>query len=170
MYCKKITDIFAHMFSLRKSVLPENRYWVDFYLHEVWHIGAELTMAMQRPDDVPEWLEGKFADYVIYEENRIDSKLKEFQYDIDALDTVYIVASPERVGDKARVRIEKVSAHLDLTLLCVLLTKHMEHLVDRVLLVIFALEDGHADYPCRPVESIAQRGTAELRSQYSLGL
>ena len=100
------------MFSMRSSVLPENRLWADYYLQAVWYIGVELAMSLRKPDGtIPDWLESKFEQYVAFEESRIDAKLREVRYDIDALDTVYIVASPERVRDKGRVRLEKVCSY-----------------------------------------------------------
>ena len=113
-YCTKILDIFAIMFAMRSEVLPENRYWTDHYLNETFQVGAELTMSFRKPENVPDGLDAKFQKYVDHEEGRIAAKLREFKYDIDALDTVYIIAGPPRSDEKTRVRIEKVS-HRTLT-------------------------------------------------------
>lgn len=109
-YCKKILEIFAHMYKMREEVLPENRDGVDYYLHKVWMIGAQLAMPMasRNRDNATDLVETKFKDYVIHEEDRIKHNLQRIKYDIDALDTVYIVAGPEQI-EKDRVRIEKVS-------------------------------------------------------------
>ncbi|KAJ3543517.1 hypothetical protein NM688_g5844 [Phlebia brevispora] len=96
-YCRKIKDIFCHMFRMRKSVLPENRHWLEYYLGKVWKTGNELVMSLRAPEDPPPWLEGKFQEYVKYEEERIRKNLVDIHYDIDALDTAYIVSGPGRI-------------------------------------------------------------------------
>lgn len=80
-------------------MLPENRCWVEYYVYQVWQVGYELCTSFRPPlqSEVPDWLEAKFQDYVTYEENRIRRNLKDINYDIDALDTVFIIAGPGRI-------------------------------------------------------------------------
>ncbi len=78
-------------------MLPENRYWVDYYLSKVWKVGVEMTKSLRAPSNVPDNLEGRFKAYVDYEEDRIRKNLEDIRYDIDALDTVYVVAGPGRI-------------------------------------------------------------------------
>ena len=96
-YSKHIFNIFTHMNERRTQVLPENRYWVEYYLRKVWQIAYELFASFRWPTNLPDWLEEKFKDYVTYEEERIRKNLKDVHYDIDALDTVSIVAGPGRI-------------------------------------------------------------------------
>ena len=67
-----------------------------------------MPMASRNRDNTTHLVETKFKEYVGYEEERIKRNLQKIKYDIDASDTVYIVAGPERI-EQARVRIEKVS-------------------------------------------------------------
>lgn len=83
------------MFDLLPSLLPRNRYWADYYLDRVWPYAAELLFAL-RKRDLPD-LEYKFQPYIEKEEERIRNNLKEIRYDIDALDSVHVVAGPGRI-------------------------------------------------------------------------
>lgn len=100
-YGESILELFDHLFSLRSSLLPENRYWADYYLKTVWPVAFELIKSF-RPANVPEHIQAKFRAYTEYEETRIRKNLEDIRFDIDALDTVYVVAGPGR--------IEKVSS------------------------------------------------------------
>ena len=82
---------------MHSSILPENRYWVDYYLSKVWKYGYMFSCSLQMLGSLPDWLEAKFEEYVSYEENRIRQNLHDIRYDIDALNTVYIVARPARI-------------------------------------------------------------------------
>ena len=94
--------LFAHMFSMRTGIKAENRYWVDYYLRAVWPVAFELAQSL-RPANVAEHIEDKFQAFADFEERRIRQNLEDIRFDIDALDTVYVVAGPGR--------IEKVSAY-----------------------------------------------------------
>ncbi|TCD69752.1 hypothetical protein EIP91_006288 [Steccherinum ochraceum] len=94
-YVNAIHQIFAAMFDLLPSLLPRNRFWADYYLDRVWPYAAELLFAL-RKRDLPD-LDYKFRPYVEKEEERIRNNLKEIRYDIDALDTVHVVAGPGRI-------------------------------------------------------------------------
>lgn len=84
------------MFALLGDVLPQNRYWTDYYLQHVWPVAYELVKALH-PASVPEHIESKFQAYVDFEEERIRRNLADIKFDIDALDTVYVVAGPGRI-------------------------------------------------------------------------
>ena len=109
------------MFAMRKLVLPENRYYAEYYLRKVWQVAYELCRSLRWPEDLPDWLEAKFQNYVTLEEQRIHQNLQDIHYDIDALDTVYIVLGPGR--------IEKASSALSLVIVLqpsnFLLTEHL---------------------------------------------
>lgn len=96
-YCLKITSMLGYMHKTRHSVLPSNRYWVEYYLGKVWQTAIKLCHSLAAPGDLPPWLEEKFEKYVSYEEERIKKNLLDVRHDIDALDTVYIVAGPGRI-------------------------------------------------------------------------
>lgn len=84
------------MYGLRSRLLPENHYWADYYLRKVWSSVVEITAGLQTPD-LPDHLEAKFEPYISHEEERIRKNLQDIRFDIDALDTVYVVAGPGRI-------------------------------------------------------------------------
>lgn len=92
------------MFALRSSIKAENRYWVDYYLRSVWPVAFELTQSL-RNANVAEHVEEKFQAFADYEEERIRKNLADIRFDIDALDTVYVVAGPGRI-EKVRTTIQ----------------------------------------------------------------
>ncbi|CAL1709515.1 unnamed protein product [Somion occarium] len=95
-YKEKIEHILALMYGLRSRLLPENHYWADYYLRKVWSSVVEITAGLQTPD-LPDHLEAKFEPYISHEEERIRKNLQDIRFDIDALDTVYVVAGPGRI-------------------------------------------------------------------------
>ncbi|KAI0701233.1 hypothetical protein BC835DRAFT_271177 [Cytidiella melzeri] len=95
-YGEYILELFNHLFSMRSSLLPENRYWADYYLKTVWPVAFELIKSF-RPANVPEHIEAKFKAYTEHEESRMRKNLEDIRFDIDALDTVYVVAGPGRI-------------------------------------------------------------------------
>ena len=95
-YGAQILELFNHLFSIRSTLLPENRYWADYYLKNVWPVAFELIKSF-RSANIPDHIEAKFKDYAEYEENRIRKNLEDIRFDIDALDTVYVVAGPGRI-------------------------------------------------------------------------
>ena len=85
---------------MRFHALPVNRSGVEYYLQKVWRVGFELCVPLTRRKYLrflPDWLEEKFSDYVLHEEGRIRKNLEDVKYDLDALETVYIVAGPGRI-------------------------------------------------------------------------
>lgn len=95
-YGEKVLGLLNHLFAIRDELLPENRYWADYYLRSVWPVAFELVKAL-RPANVPEHVEGKFQAFADLEEERIRQNLSDIRFDIDALDTVYVVAGPGRI-------------------------------------------------------------------------
>ena len=107
IYCKKILEILSHMTDIKDHVLPENRFGVDYYLQKVWKVAFELCVSLtQRKylNLMPEWLESRFKTYVDHEEARIRNNLEDIRFDIDAIDTVYIVAGPGRIEKACELR------------------------------------------------------------------
>ena len=94
-------SLFNQMFALRSSLKAENRYWADYYLRNVWPAAFELSQSL-RSANVAEHIEDKFQAFADYEEDRIRKNLEDIHFDIDALDTVYVVAGPGRI-EKVRV-------------------------------------------------------------------
>lgn len=62
----------------------------------------ELVKAF-RPANVPEHVEAKFQAFADLEEERMRQNLADIRFDIDALDTVYVVAGPGRI-EKVRAK------------------------------------------------------------------
>lgn len=83
------------MFNMRSHILSHNRYWTEYYLDLVWPVAAELILALRRRE-LPD-LEHKFLPYFLKEEERLKRNLQDIRYDIDALDTVHVVAGPGRI-------------------------------------------------------------------------
>lgn len=88
------------MYSMVPYLLPENRRWAGYYLFVVFKFVAQVIYGLEYPNEAPEYLEEKFSAYVTYEEDRIRKSLELVKYDIDAVDTVQVIANG---------RIEKVS-------------------------------------------------------------
>ena len=84
------------MHAMRSSILPENRYWVDYYLSKVWPTIVDLSEGLQE-SELPEELHDRFLPFMEHEETRIRRNLQDIRFDIDALDTVYVVAGQGRI-------------------------------------------------------------------------
>lgn len=113
-YRDKITSLFNQMFALRSSIKAENRYWADYYLRNVWPAAFELCQSL-RQASVAEHIEDKFQAFANYEEERIRQNLDDIHFDIDALDTVYVVAGPgriEKVSKRGIVFVNNVEAEV----------------------------------------------------------
>ncbi len=87
---------------MRSKILPENRRLVDNYLQKVWSSGVKLVEALQPVNNVPSHIKAKFLPYVQYEEERIAQNLDGIKYNVDALDTVYMVIGPGRLENVSR--------------------------------------------------------------------
>ena len=95
----------SQMLAMRSHLLPENRDGANVYLTKVWQSIVELTLAFTSEDSTDDLFLPKFMPYAHLEEERIRRNLATVKYDIDAPDTVYIVAG--------RGRIEKVLPSFD---------------------------------------------------------
>ncbi|KAJ6560408.1 hypothetical protein B0H19DRAFT_1147563 [Mycena capillaripes] len=95
-YVVKIQELLAKMFALRLNVLPANRAGVNKYLDAIYHGVTTLHSALN-PCYINESLQEKFNDYVEAEETRLRGNLEAVSYDIDALNTLYLVTGPGRI-------------------------------------------------------------------------
>ncbi|KAK7683623.1 hypothetical protein QCA50_013461 [Cerrena zonata] len=95
-YMEKINRIMDLMYALRPRILPGNRYDIDYYLSKVWPTIVDISSGLQA-SELPEELHEKFLPYMEYEEARIKRNLQDIRFDIDALDTVYVVAGHGRL-------------------------------------------------------------------------
>ena len=84
------------MHYMLQDILPVNLYWVGYYLHYVWPKAFALAGSLVARE-LPDWLDGKFQDYVVYEEDRIRKNLRDIHYRIDSLETLSVVAGPGRI-------------------------------------------------------------------------
>lgn len=101
VYRDKINDLLAKMFALRPFVHPANRVAVNEYLHHVWWRVGQVCMSFTPfyPSDTS--LREKFQSYTDVEEARIEKNLRDFNYTIDALDTLALITGP-RCIEKVR--------------------------------------------------------------------
>jgi hypothetical protein len=95
-YVGKIRELLAKMFALRLSVLPANRGSVNKYLDSIYHGVTTLHSALN-PCYVNESLQEKFNDYVEVEETRLRGNLEAVSYDIDALNTLFLITGQGRI-------------------------------------------------------------------------
>ncbi|THH29238.1 hypothetical protein EUX98_g4953 [Antrodiella citrinella] len=91
-YKALIEELMSKMFAMVPYLLPENRRRADYYLSLVYKFVAQITMGLTYPNEVPEHVAEKFTPYVEYEEQRLRKNLELIKHDIDALDTVHVVA------------------------------------------------------------------------------
>ncbi|GJE96219.1 hypothetical protein PsYK624_124130 [Phanerochaete sordida] len=129
-YGQKIIGLLNDMFSLRGELLPENRYWADYYLRNVWPVAFELVKGFH-PANLPEHVEAKFQAFAELEEERIRQNLDAIRFDIDALDTVYVVAGPGRI-EKYMFPLVYLLLKRDIQVFCIAkkLILHKEELLD----------------------------------------
>ncbi|KAF7355741.1 hypothetical protein MSAN_01492000 [Mycena sanguinolenta] len=95
-YVGKIKDLLAKMFALRLHVLPANRVSVNKYLESIYHDVTTLHSGLN-PCFINESLQEKFTSYVDAEEARLRGNLEAVSYDIDALNTLYLVTGQGRI-------------------------------------------------------------------------
>ncbi|KAJ7639351.1 hypothetical protein FB45DRAFT_1024083 [Roridomyces roridus] len=95
-YVKKIRELLAKMFALRVKVLPINRGSVNQYLDSIHHFVTSLYSGVN-PCYVNDGLQEKFNSYVEAEEARLRGNLEAVSYDIDALNTLYLVVGHGRI-------------------------------------------------------------------------
>ncbi|KAJ6610414.1 hypothetical protein B0H10DRAFT_2060657 [Mycena sp. CBHHK59/15] len=95
-YAAKIRELIAKMFALRSRVLPANRTSVNGYLDSIYH-GVTTLCAGLNPCYINEGLQEKFNSYVEAEEARLRGNLEAISYDIDALNTLYLITGQGRI-------------------------------------------------------------------------
>ncbi|KAF8214062.1 hypothetical protein K438DRAFT_995547 [Mycena galopus ATCC 62051] len=95
-YVVKIRDLLAKMFALRLHALPANRASVNKYLDSIYRGVTTVTSALN-PCLVNDALQQKFQSYVDAEEARIRGNLQAISYDIDAINTLYLIAGQGRI-------------------------------------------------------------------------
>jgi hypothetical protein len=99
-YAVKIQELLAKMFALRLHVLPANRGSVNKYLDSIYN-GVTTLHSGLNACYINESLQEKFHSYVEAEEARLRGNLEAISYDIDALNTLYLISGQgriERVG------------------------------------------------------------------------
>ena len=77
------------------GILARNRVDLDWYFLHHWHEAFAATAGFQTWTD--ETLEGRFQDYVKYEEDRIRGNLEKIKYNIDTPETVSLVVGSGRL-------------------------------------------------------------------------
>ncbi|KAJ7126471.1 hypothetical protein C8R43DRAFT_708313 [Mycena crocata] len=95
-YAGKIRELLAKIFALRLKVLPANRGSVNKYLDSIYH-GIQTLISGLNPCYINEGLQEKFNSYVETEEARLRENLTEISYDIDALNTLYLITGQGRI-------------------------------------------------------------------------
>ncbi|KAJ6515406.1 hypothetical protein C8R45DRAFT_208195 [Mycena sanguinolenta] len=95
-YVGKIKDLLAKMFALRLHVLPANRVSVNKYLESIYH-GVTTLHSGLNPCFINDSLQEKFTSYVDAEEARLRGNLEAISYDIDALNTLYLITGEGRI-------------------------------------------------------------------------
>ena len=95
-YRDMIVNICAKMFAIRPHIHPANRHAVDKYLQTVWQKITTLTLFFVNTNQ-PDSLQERFKSYVEAEEKRLREGLETVRYDIDAMDTLLLVAGPGRI-------------------------------------------------------------------------
>ncbi|KAF7302096.1 hypothetical protein MIND_00776400 [Mycena indigotica] len=95
-YAIKVRELLAKMFAVRLHVLPENRVAVNKYLETIYH-GVTTLHSGVNPCYINESLQEKFAPYFDGEEARLRGNLEAVKYDIDALNTLYLVTGQGRI-------------------------------------------------------------------------
>ncbi|KAJ7228211.1 hypothetical protein GGX14DRAFT_346568 [Mycena pura] len=95
-YAMKIRELLAKMFAVRLNVLPANRVSVNKYLDTIYQGVTTLHSGLNQCY-INESLQEKFDSYFESEEVRLRGNLEAVQYDIDALNTLYLVTGQGRI-------------------------------------------------------------------------
>ncbi|KAJ7368797.1 hypothetical protein DFH08DRAFT_33383 [Mycena albidolilacea] len=95
-YVVKIQELLAKMFALRLHVLPANRGSVNKYLDSIYN-GVTTLHSGLNACYINESLQEKFHSYVEAEEARLRGNLEAISYDIDALNTLYLISGQGRI-------------------------------------------------------------------------
>lgn len=95
-YRTKIIDIRAKMLSIRSHLHPANRVDVYSYFYSVLRDITTLTASLSGTYQARSLWE-RFKSYVDEEESHLEQKLKDVNYNIDALDTLSLIIGPGRI-------------------------------------------------------------------------
>ncbi|KAI1785570.1 hypothetical protein LXA43DRAFT_976136 [Ganoderma leucocontextum] len=95
-YIKRIKAAIAQMREALPAILPRNRVDLDWYFLHHWHEAFAATAGFQEWYD-DEALEGRFQDFIKYEEDRICGNLEKVKYNIDMPETVSLVVGSGRL-------------------------------------------------------------------------
>lgn len=101
-YRDQIRHLLTTMFTLRNDVLPQNRFFVDEYLFKIWLGVIKIVESLRPVTPIFNHLEGRFKEYTWHEEDRIRRNLDGVRYNLDAPDTVSMVAGPGRIENVSR--------------------------------------------------------------------
>lgn len=126
------------------GILARNRVDLDWYFLHHWHEAFAATAGFQTWTD--DTLEGRFQDYVKYEEDRIRGNLEKIKYNIDTPETVSLVVGSGRLekvrGTMPTVTIVATGTHAAsgqcfLILLCLILEHDLRlvHAATRIVIV-----------------------------------
>lgn len=95
MYANEIRTLFYHIEQAMPRIHPLNRAAVELYLRQTWGPLTVLVLALDPWYDSS--LQDRFQDYVDHEKQRIQTNLEKIKYNIDALDTLYLVVGSGRL-------------------------------------------------------------------------
>ncbi|KAF7294308.1 hypothetical protein HMN09_01159800 [Mycena chlorophos] len=95
-YAIKIRELIAKMFAVRFNVLPSNRVAVNKYLDDIYR-GVTTLHSGLNPCYINESLQEKFSQYFDAEEERLRGNLEAIQYDVDALNTLFLITGHGRI-------------------------------------------------------------------------
>ena len=83
------------MFAMFQHLHPDNRLAASRYLSSIW--GSLTTFSESYSAwNAPDGFDLRFKDYVEAEDARLKTNLEDVRYDIDGLDTLYLVIGPGR--------------------------------------------------------------------------
>ena len=95
-YCFQIPHLLCSMLGMRDHLLPENRGLADRYLQAILSPSIEVIVGLSRPKCSPD-LQQKYATYTEMVERRLQWKLDTLKYNIDAVDTVFVISGTKKL-------------------------------------------------------------------------
>ncbi|PIL33838.1 hypothetical protein GSI_03544 [Ganoderma sinense ZZ0214-1] len=165
-YRDMIVGLFAKMVAIRPHIHPLNRNAVDKYLNTVWQKVTTLTLSFVGADQPnSDSLQERFRSYVEAEEKRLREGLETVQYDIDAMDTVWLVTGPGRIEKHLFPLLWLLlSRDFEIFRLCQHTVIHKDELwdsADTILWVLDAVSDRHND-----LENLFKQQKLDPESQF----
>ncbi|KAJ7473796.1 hypothetical protein B0H11DRAFT_2036023 [Mycena galericulata] len=145
-YCIEIEELFAQMFLLNTRIgiqMPGNKRYVNDYIEGTWKFVTTLTSSIERYDSPPQWLEGKFTDYVAAQEKMLGERLEKIKYRIDALETIALILRGGRIEESIfsllALLLRRHVAKMHLCLKQEIDSKELDNDMNTVMWVIFAV-------------------------------